>query len=87
MIKSIRDNCKIYGSTIVKIAKKSLMLDYGFSNATFETPNHDLAHVAFLIMFLPLLKITSLDMTSFLSCMYIRRQALDFSLYPRKKHS
>jgi hypothetical protein len=46
-----------------------------------------LAHVAFLIMFLPLLKITSLDMTSFLSCMYIRRQALDFSLYPRKKHS
>jgi hypothetical protein len=40
MIKSIGDNYKIYGLIIVKIIKKSLMLDYGFSNATFEPPNH-----------------------------------------------
>jgi hypothetical protein len=40
MIKSIRDNYRIYGLIIIKTSKKSLMLDYGFSNATFETPNH-----------------------------------------------
>jgi hypothetical protein len=40
MIKNTGDNYKIYGLIIVKIAKKSLMLDYGLSNATFETPNH-----------------------------------------------
>jgi len=43
MIKSIGDNYKIYGLIIVKIAKKSLMLDSGLSNATFETPNHTFA--------------------------------------------
>jgi hypothetical protein len=43
MIKNIGDNSKIYDLIIVKIAKKSLMLDYGFSNATFETPNHNFA--------------------------------------------
>jgi hypothetical protein len=30
----------IYGLIIVKTAKKLLLLDYGLSNATFETPNH-----------------------------------------------
>jgi hypothetical protein len=43
MIKSIGDNYRIYGLIIVKIAKKSLVLDYGLSNATFETPNHAFA--------------------------------------------
>jgi hypothetical protein len=36
MIKSIGDNYRIYGLLIVKTVKKSLMLDYGLSNATFE---------------------------------------------------
>jgi hypothetical protein len=40
MIKSIGGNYMIYGLIIVKNAKKSLMLDYGLSNAIFETPNH-----------------------------------------------
>jgi hypothetical protein len=40
MMKSIRDNYRIYGLIIVKIAKESLVLDYGLLNATFETPNH-----------------------------------------------
>jgi hypothetical protein len=40
MIKNIDDNYRIYGLIIVKTTKKSLMLDYGLSNATFETPNH-----------------------------------------------
>jgi len=44
MIKSIRDNYRIYGLIIVKIAKKSIMLDYGLSNATFETTNHVSTH-------------------------------------------
>jgi hypothetical protein len=35
MIKSIRDNYRIYGLIFVKIAKESLMLNYGLSNATF----------------------------------------------------
>jgi len=43
MIKSIGDSYKIYGLIIVKIAKKSLMLDYGFSNAISKTPNHAFA--------------------------------------------
>jgi hypothetical protein len=34
-----RDIYRIYGLIIVKIVKKSLILDYGLSNATFETPN------------------------------------------------
>jgi hypothetical protein len=45
MIKSIGDNYKIYGLIIVKTAKKSLMLDYGLSNATFETPNHGFTQI------------------------------------------
>jgi hypothetical protein len=40
MIKSIGHNYRIYGLIIVKIVKKSLVLDYGLSNAIFETPNH-----------------------------------------------
>jgi hypothetical protein len=40
MIKIIGDNYRIYGLIIVKLPKKSLMLDNGFSNATFEPPNH-----------------------------------------------
>jgi hypothetical protein len=44
MIKSIGDNYRIYGLIIVKTAKKWLVLNYGFSNATFETPNHVFTH-------------------------------------------
>jgi hypothetical protein len=33
------DNYRIYGLIIVKIARKLLVLDYGFSNTTFEPPN------------------------------------------------
>jgi hypothetical protein len=40
MVKSIGDNYKIYGLIIVKIIKKLLVLNYGLSSATFETPNH-----------------------------------------------
>jgi beta-lactamase superfamily II metal-dependent hydrolase len=40
MIKNIGDNYRIYGLIIIKITKKLLVLDYGLSNATFETPNH-----------------------------------------------
>jgi hypothetical protein len=40
MIKNIRDKYRIYGLIIIKIEKTSLVLDYGLSNATFETPNH-----------------------------------------------
>jgi hypothetical protein len=40
MIKNIRHNYRIYGLIIVKTTKKSLVLNYGLSNATFETPNH-----------------------------------------------
>jgi hypothetical protein len=43
MIKSIINNYRIYGLIIVKIAKKLLVLDYGFSNVTFEITNHDFA--------------------------------------------
>jgi hypothetical protein len=50
MIKRIGDNYRIYGLIIVKIAKKSLMLDYGFSNATFETPNHTFTQFYYLAM-------------------------------------
>ncbi len=45
MIKSIGDHYRIYGLVIVKIAKQSLVLDYGFSNATFETTNHAFTHL------------------------------------------
>jgi hypothetical protein len=40
MIKNIGDNYRIYGLIIVKTAKKLLVLNYGLSNATFETPTH-----------------------------------------------
>jgi hypothetical protein len=40
MIKSIRDNYRIYGLIIVEIAKKLIFLDYGLSNTTFEALNH-----------------------------------------------
>jgi hypothetical protein len=40
MIKKIGDNYGIYGLIFIKIAKKLLMLIYGLSNATFETPNY-----------------------------------------------
>jgi hypothetical protein len=40
MIKSTWVNYRIYGLIIVKITKKSLVLDYGLSNATFEPTNH-----------------------------------------------
>jgi len=43
MNKSIGENNTIYGLIIVKIDKKSLVLDYGLSNVTFETPNHAFA--------------------------------------------
>jgi hypothetical protein len=46
MIKSVRDNYKIYGLIIAKTKKKSLVLNYGLWNITFEPPNHDFAHVA-----------------------------------------
>jgi hypothetical protein len=44
MIKNIGDNYRIFGLIIVKIAKKSLVLNYGLSNATFEPPNHAFTH-------------------------------------------
>ncbi len=41
MIKSIGGNYSIYGLIIVKTIKKNhLVVDYGFSNTTFEPPNH-----------------------------------------------
>jgi hypothetical protein len=40
MIKSIGDNYRIYGLIIVKLVKKLLMLNYGFSNTTFEPFNY-----------------------------------------------
>jgi hypothetical protein len=43
MIKNIGDNYRIYGLIIVKTTKTLLVLDYGLSNATFETPNHAFA--------------------------------------------
>jgi len=53
MIKSIGDNYRIYDLIIVKtILKKSLVLDYGFSNATFETPNHAFIHIETLYAFI-----------------------------------
>jgi hypothetical protein len=44
MIENIGDSYRIYGLIVVKIAKTSLVLDYGLSNATFESPNHVFAH-------------------------------------------
>ncbi len=38
--KNIMDNYRIYVLIIVKIVKTLLVIDYGLSNATFETPNH-----------------------------------------------
>jgi hypothetical protein len=42
MIKNLENNYRIYGLIIVKTTKKSIMLNYGLSNATFETSNHPL---------------------------------------------
>jgi hypothetical protein len=52
MIKNIGDKYRIYGLIIVKIVKKSLVLDYGLSNSTFETPNHAFTHCPFWLMIL-----------------------------------
>jgi hypothetical protein len=43
MIKSIRDNYRIYGLIIVKTTQKSLVLEYELLNAKFETLNHVIA--------------------------------------------
>jgi hypothetical protein len=43
MIKIIGDNYRIYGLIIAKNSKKLLVLNYGFSNATFEPLNHAFA--------------------------------------------
>jgi hypothetical protein len=45
MIKSIGDNYMNYGLIIVKIVRTLLMINYGLSNATFETPNHAFIHI------------------------------------------
>jgi hypothetical protein len=45
MIKNIKDNDRIYGLVIVKTAKEFVVLNYGLSNATFETPNHVVPHL------------------------------------------
>jgi hypothetical protein len=45
MIKNIGANYRIYGSVIVRTSRKLVVLDYGLSNATFETPNHVFAHL------------------------------------------
>jgi hypothetical protein len=52
MIKNIKGNDRIYGLIIVKIAKKSLVLDYGLSNAIFEPSNHAFTPKMFLILLL-----------------------------------
>jgi hypothetical protein len=44
MIKNIGDNYKIYGLIIVKISKRSLVLDDALLNATFEKPNNAFTH-------------------------------------------
>jgi hypothetical protein len=44
MIKNIGDNYRNYGLIIVKTTKKSLVLNYELSNATFEIINHAFAH-------------------------------------------
>jgi hypothetical protein len=43
MIKNIGINYRIYGLKLLKLQKKSLMLDYGLSNITFDPPNHAFA--------------------------------------------
>jgi hypothetical protein len=57
MIKSIGDNYRIYGLIIAKITKRSLMLNYGFLNATL---NH-------ITMLLPSCQSRQVDLD--LSCM------------------
>jgi hypothetical protein len=53
MIKSIGDYYRIYDLIIVKIAqKKSLVLDYELSNATFEPLNHAFALSRYFLMHL-----------------------------------
>jgi len=58
MIKCIGDNYRICGLKIVKTTKKSLVLDYGLSNATFDTPNH-----AFVTIFISIVIIVGLMRT------------------------
>jgi hypothetical protein len=53
MIKSIGDNYRIYGLIIVKTAKKLVVLDYGLSNATFNTPNHGFAQIEVMLRLAP----------------------------------
>jgi hypothetical protein len=45
MIKGIGDNYKIYGLTIIKIAKKITSGRLWTFNATFEPPNHAFDHL------------------------------------------
>jgi hypothetical protein len=45
MIKKIEDNYKFYGLVIIKTTNFFVVLDYGLSNATFETPNHTFTHL------------------------------------------
>jgi hypothetical protein len=45
MFKGIGDNYKIYGLTIIKIAKKISNGRLWTLNATFEPPNHAFAHL------------------------------------------
>jgi hypothetical protein len=56
MIKSIGDNYKIYGLIMVKTAKNLLMLDYVFSNTTFEPLNH-----ALTLIRCPTIKVSIID--------------------------
>jgi hypothetical protein len=50
MIKNIGDNYRIYGLIIIKIAKKSLVLNYGLSSVTFETLNPAFAWFNYLTL-------------------------------------
>jgi len=52
-----KDNYRIYALIIVKTEKNLLVLDYGFSNATFETPNHVLAHYWSIMVKIQLFKL------------------------------
>jgi hypothetical protein len=52
-----KDNYRIYGLIIVKTEKNLLVLDYGLSNATFETPNHAFAHYWSIMVKIQLFKL------------------------------
>jgi hypothetical protein len=60
MIKNIGDNNRIYDLIMVKIAKKSLMLNYGLSNTIYEKPTHAFALKAFKVVGDPILGIEKL---------------------------